>query len=442
MTYTCATLNIQIVMKRIFTISLALVLHLTSALATSPTVSDFDSFFKNETLRLDYIFAGDALSQAIFLDQMSVSDHWYGKRHRLDEVPMDGNGQVVMTDWQTGEVIFRNSFSTLFQEWLSTPEAKAVSRSFENVFLTPMPRRKARVTVSLRDSRHQTVAEMSHIVDPADILIRHKSTSPATPYRTLQAADDPERCIHIAFVAEGFTHEQMPHFLQKAREAQEAIFTYSPFKENRGAFNVVAVMSPSEESGPSEPARGQWRRTALGSHFDTFYSDRYLTTLQLKKLHDILDGAPYEHVIVLVNTPKYGGGGILNSYNLTMTDHPLFSEVLVHEFGHSFAGLADEYAYEGEDDDMYAPDVEPWERNITTKVDFASKWEGMMGTRCDDGVDTVGLYEGAGYKTHGVWRPTPSCRMRDNTCPTFCPVCKKAIEDVIMFYTKSATQHK
>lgn len=421
--------------KSLFTILMAIALHLTHAMATSPGAPDFDEFFTDNTLRLDYIFAGNAQAQAIYLDQMSVSDKWYGKQRRLGDVPMEGNGQMVMTDWQTGEVIFRNSFSTLFQEWLSTPEAKTVSRSFENVFLAPMPRRKVRVTVSLRNSRRETVTEMSHIVNPADILIRHKSPSPATPCSTLQAADDPERCIHIAFVAEGFTPEEMPHFLQKAREAQEAIFSYSPFKENRGAFNMVAVMSPSEESGTSEPARGQWRRTALSSHFDTFYSDRYLTTLQLKKLHDILDGVPYEHIIVLVNTPKYGGGGILNSYNLTMTDHPLFCEVVVHEFGHSFAGLADEYAYEGEDDGIYPSDVEPWEKNITTKVEFGSKWGGMMGTRCDDGVGVVGLYEGAGYKTHGVWRPAPSCRMRDNTCPTFCPVCKKAIEDVIMFYT-------
>ncbi len=421
--------------KCLYTILLAFVLHLTHAMATSPGAPYFDKFFTNKTLRLDYIFAGDAQAQAIYLDQMSVSDKWYGKRRRLGDVPMEGNGQVVMTDMLTGEVIFRNSFSTLFQEWLSTPEAKTVSRSFENVFLTPMPRRKARVTVSLRNSRRETVTEMSHVIDPADILIRRKAKGPTAPCETLQAAQNAEGCIHIAFVAEGFTANEMPHFLQKSKEAMEAIFAYSPFKENRNAFNVVAVLSPSEESGTSEPARGQWRRTALGSHFDTFYSDRYLTTLQLKRLHDILDGVPCEHIIVLVNTPKYGGGGILNTYNLTMTDHPLFCEVVVHEFGHSFAGLADEYAYEGEDDGIYAPDVEPWERNITTKVDFGSKWEGLMGRQCDGGVGVVGLYEGAGYKTHGVWRPAPSCRMRDNTCPTFCPVCKKAIEDVIMFYT-------
>lgn len=188
------------------------------------------------------------------------------------------------------------------------------------------------------------------------------------------------------------------------------------------------MKSPSKDSGTSIPHDGTWLDTALGSHFDTFYSDRYLTTLNLKQLHDVLAGIPYEHIIVLVNTDNYGGGGILNSYNLSMTHHRSYKSVVVHEFGHSFAGLADEYAYENEQIPMYPNDIEPWEPNITTLKDFDSKWKDMES-------EGAGLHEGAGYSLKGVYRAYEDCRMRTNEHPEFCPVCQRAIERLIRFYT-------
>lgn len=199
----------------------------------------------------------------------------------------------------------------------------------------------------------------------------------------------------------------------------------------RNRFNIIAVKAPSADSGTSEPSKGVWKNTALHSHFDTFYSNRYLTTLRLKTVHDWLAGLPYEHIIILVNTHQYGGGGILNSYNLSMTHHPSFKPVVVHEFGHSFAGLADEYAYDFEEIPMYPPDIEPWEQNITTKVKFSDKWQDMMGK-----VPSVGLIEGAGYSLKGIYRASHDCRMRTNDTPEFCPVCQRAIQRVIDFYTK------
>lgn len=211
-------------------------------------------------------------------------------------------------------------------------------------------------------------------------------------------------------------------------------------------FNVVAVKSVSQDSGTSEPGKGIWKKTALSSHFDTFYSERYLTTLHLKDLHNCLAGTPYEHIIVLVNSTRYGGGGILNSYNLTTCHQKWFKPVVVHEFGHSFAGLADEYAYESEAIPMYPHDVEPWEKNITTLVDFDSKWKGMIkkGTpiptplskKEKEAVNKVGVFEGAGYSVKGVYRGVQDCRMRINETPNFCAVCKKALTDIIDFYTK------
>lgn len=400
----------------------------------------FDDFFENRTLRIDYTFSGDATHQVIALDQLSVAPGWFGKRVRLAELPVEGNGQIAVRSRKTGEIVYRNSFSTLFQEWQSYPEAEKTWRSFENVFLIPMPTDTVDVTVSLFNNRREITSTMTHEVVPTDILIRHIGERDVTPYSVVQKAKDETRCIHIAFVAEGYRETEMDTFLNDVNIAVEAIFSHEPFQSMRDRFQIVAVELPSQESGTSEPHNGIWKNTALHSHFDTFYSQRYLTTLHLKDMHDRLAGIPYEHIIVLVNTDEYGGGGILNSYNLSMTHHPRFRPVVVHEFGHSFAGLADEYAYETEEIPMYPHDIEPWEPNITTLADFSQKWQSKLGentpvpTPLDHGK--IGVYEGAGYSQKGVYRAFPDCRMRTTEHPDFCEVCRQAIRNLINFYTE------
>lgn len=402
----------------------------------------FSDYFEERTLRIDYTFAGDATHQVIALDQLSQMPGWYGKHKRLAELPVEGNGQISVRCHRTGEVIYRNSFSTLFQEWQSYPEAEQVWKSFENVFLVPMPKDTVDITIDLRNNRREVTSTMTHQVVPGDILIRHIGENDVTPYTVVQEAADPSHCIHIAYLAEGYTEEEMDVFLKDVNIAVEALFAHEPFKSMRSRFNIVAVQAPSAESGTSEPSKGIWRNTALKSHFDTFYSNRYLTTLHLKTMHDWLAGTPYEHIIVLVNTSEYGGGGILNSYNLSMTHHEMFRPVVVHEFGHSFAGLADEYAYDQEQIPMYPHDVEPWEPNITTLADFSKKWQSMVAkgtpipTPIKAGKERAGLYEGAGYSLKGVYRAYPDCRMRTNENPEFCEVCKQAISRLIDFYTK------
>ena len=401
------------------------------AFAMNAAAQDFNTYFADKTLRIDYNFSGNAKEQHIAVDELKLSPRWYGKRKRLAEQPMEGNGQITVKDHKSGTTIYRNSFSTLFQEWLSYPEAETTSKAFENVFLVPMPKDTVDITIDLRNNRREVVASLTHQVVPSDILIRHIGERNVTPYETLLQAKDTTKCIHIAFLAEGYQQHEMPTFINDAKIAIEALFAHEPFKSMKERFNIVAVKAPSIDSGTSEPGNGIWKHTALSSHFDTFYSDRYLTTLNLKDLHNLLAGTPYEHIIVLVNTDKYGGGGILNSYNLSMTHHPKYRPVVVHEFGHSFAGLADEYAYETEDIPMYPHDIEPWEKNITTKVDFHGKWEDMIGKD-----SKAGLYEGAGYSLKGVFRAYPDCRMRTNENPEFCDVCKRILQNVIDFYTK------
>lgn len=422
--------------------------------------SIFQENFRDSTLRIDYIFSGDATHQSVSLEKLNLMPHWWGKRTHLAELPVEGNGHVTVRSHATGMVTYRNSFSTLFQEWQTYDEAKQVQKAFENVFLIPMPKDTVDITIELYNNRHEVTCSMTHMICPDDILIRRIGFNHTTPYATLQNATDTSHCIHIAFVAEGYTKEEMPTFINDARVATEAIFEHEPFKKMRNHFNIIAVESASEESGTSKPSKGIWRKTVLGSHFDTFYSDRYLTTLNLNDLHDVLAGTPYEHIIVLVNTSEYGGGGILNSYNLSMTHNPHYREVVVHEFGHSFAGLADEYAYEWEQIPMYPHDIEPWEKNITTLVDFNGKWENLIkpGTPVPTPLNkpkkeeaqkhntkkhryasdnaAIGVYEGAGYCMKGVYRPYPNCRMRSNQTKDFCPACQKALCDIINFYTK------
>ena len=389
----------------------------------------FSDYFLDRTLRIDYIFAGSNTSQNIYVDELVSIPRWYGKRQHLAEVPLKGNGQIIVRTTDTQQVIYRNSFSTLFQEWLATDEAKHTQKSFENVFLIPYPKQPVDVTIELYDYHNRTNARMTHRVDPKDILIRKTDSIATIPYQTLLHADDTSRCIHIAFVAEGYQLDEMPRFIDDCKVAMESLFKHEPFKHLKDQFNIVAVQSPSVDTGTSEPNNGIWKNTILGSHFDTFYSNRYLTTLHLKRLHDALAGTPYEHIIVLVNTDRYGGGGIYNSYNLTYVNGTQFRPVVVHEFGHSFGGLGDEYPY-GDDDPMYFADTEPWEPNLTTKCDFNGKWEYLVRE------GKAGFIEGGGNLAKGVWRGFENCRMHTNDEPEFCLVCQQHLQRLIDFYTK------
>ena len=410
-------------MRKLFIIS-ALLLSSFSAQA-----QNFDDYFEDKTLRLDYTFAGDATRQQIFVDELVSLPRWYGRKQHLAELPLKGNGQITVRSLADGMVIYRHSFSSLFQEWVSTAEAKQTQKSFENVFLVPFPKSPVEIKAELFDYHDQVISRLTHKVDPKDILIRKAGERQITPHVTLQQAADTARCIRVAFVAEGYQQQEMDVFLNDCRIAMESLFEHEPFKQNQLKFNMVAVMPPSVESGTSEPNKGIWKNTPLGSHFDTFYSERYLTTLHLKKLHDVLAGIPYEHIIVLVNTDRYGGGGIYNSYNLTYAHGKHFRPVVVHEFGHSFGGLGDEYPY-GDDDPMYFADTEPWEPNLTTKHDFNGKWENLIKDK------KAGFIEGGGYLTKGVWRGYENCRMRTNEEPEFCLVCQQALQRLIDFYTK------
>ncbi len=388
---------------------------------------DFNTYFTNQTLRIDYIFAGTSTQQFIYLDGLMAQEHWAGRRSRLSELPYLGNGQIEVHDAATGTLIYCNSFSSLFQEWQATAEAAKVARSFQNTFLVPMPKQAVDITLTLLDNYHKPTATFTHQVDPTDVLIRKQHNV----YRaiTLHKGGSYADCIDIAILPEGYTALNEATFIKDAKLAAQALLNHEPFKSNANKFNIVAVFVPSVDNSVSVPREAKWKSTAFASHFSTFYCDRYLTTQKIFAIHDALSGIDYEHIIVLANTKEYGGGGIYNHLTLTAAHHSFFKPVLVHEFGHAFGGLADEYAY-GDDMLMYPLTVEPWEPNITTKVDFAQKWENKMGTK------GYSLVEGAAYSPKGVFRSAPDCRMRTNECATFCNVCTDALVKLIKFYTE------
>ena len=463
-----------------------LVCFVIAALAAS--AQQFDEYFDGRTLRIDYVCAGNHDSQQIYLEQRYVTPQWAGRRSRLADIPLKGNGQIQVRDHATGRLLFVHTFSTLFQEWLATEEATQVSKAFATSYNVPMPKQPVDVTVSLTDFHGKVVTSMTHTVDPADILIRQigdngipchyiwkgkrletqKDASLDQPGQRnyiptegpIDGDPDITECIDLAIVAEGYTRAQMGKFYSDCQRVVDALFAHEPFTSMKDRFNVVAVAAESLTGGPSVPHLGRWSDTPVGTHYDTFYSDRYLMTQDVHRLYDVLSGVPFEHIIVLVNSDTYGGGGIYNQLTVTTSDHPTFHQVLVHEFGHAYAGLGDEYFYDDGYETMYPADTEPWEPNLTTLVDFQSKWADMLpkGTPVptppdpkvpnyrkitnekeqrllDAATQRVGVFEGGGYQSKGVYRPAQECRMKINEVTNFCPVCSRAIQRITDFYT-------
>lgn len=413
--------------------------------AAGVSAQEFSALFEDTTLRIDYTFAGNADKQFVALKELQRQKGWSGRRCNLRQVPLRGNGEVTMYDTASGEVIYRQSFSSLFQEWLVTPEAKGSFRSFEATFLVPMPQREAEVEVKLMNNRGEEQCSLRHTIRPDDVLIRDLTGCEPLPHEYIHRGGSDEECIDVCILAEGYTEAEMELFMKDARTAAEEILNYAPFNRYRDRFNFIAVKSPSRNSDVSVPQDGQWRETAVGSNFMTFYMPRYLTTSNVYALYDQVRNIPCEHLVVLANTDTYGGGGIYNSYTLTTAHHPHFKPVVVHEFGHSFGGLGDEYFYDTADftDETYSLEHEPWEPNITTRIEFDKKWADMM----PEGIEvpsevtderkaayTVGLYEGGGYRTRGIFRPAVVCRMRDNVAERFCPVCERSLEKVILHH--------
>ena len=396
--------------------------------ALTLSAQSFDAVFQDATLRLDYVLCGDSAHQNIYLEEMGRIPGWAGKRTHLEAPLLRGNGQIRLLDPVSGEVLYAESFSTLFQEWQVTEEATRVQRAFEACFRVPFPCQPVQVELSLRDIHGKVSSSLRHLVDPADILIRQHRPNMAE-CREIHSGGSVQEAVDILIIADGYTAAEKEKFFADAARARDALFDHEPFATRSFDFNIRAAFLPSQESGVSIPHDSLWVNTLADSHFDTFYTARYLTTASMRKVHDAAGTIPFEHLILMCNTANYGGGGIYNFITFMPSGHATFPQVLVHEFGHAFGGLGDEYYYDDQYDSQYPSDTEPWEPNITTLVDFDSKWKDLIPK------GEAGLYEGGGYQSKGVWRPAEDCRMKTNTCPDFCPVCTRALNRMMDYAT-------
>lgn len=383
-----------------------------------------------QRLRIDLIFAGDAQKQEIFLDGMHKEPIWGGPKSTTVNPFNYGEYQYKVFN-SSGKVTYSKGFNTLFQEWRTTAEAKTTPKAFRGSYWIPFPAETVNVVFYERvksTGKYSEIYKMT--IDPNDKNISAEKENDFKISPVL-VNGDPSDKVDIVFIAEGYTETEMGKFKADAEKFAGYLFNVEPYKSRKSDFNIWTVEAISKESGTDIPQNNIWKNTIASSNFYTFNIDRYLTAPDQKTVAQLASNAPCDAIYVIVNTNKYGGGGIYNFYGLSMSDHPTEAAVFVHEFGHSFAGLADEYytsdvAYE----DFYNLKTEPWEPNLTTMVDFNSKWKNMMDK------NGVGLFEGGGYMAKGIFRPCLDCRMKTNTAAGFCPVCTKSINDMIDYYTK------
>ncbi len=403
---------------------------------------EFSKHFTGERLRIDLVFAGDAKSQEIFLEGYVAEPLWSGSKTRMKD-PF-GYGEFRVEMWEEDKLIYSSGFNNLFQEWRTTSEANNKRMAFTGSCRVPFPINRVDIKFFERVKESGKFSQIAQFpVDPQDKLIR-RGLEHNFKSDTIKWSGDPAVKVDLLFIAEGYTAEEMGKFREDARRFASYLFSTEPYKSRESDFNIWAVESVSAESGPDIPHMGIWKNTIASSNFYTFRTDRYLTAPDHKRVSSLASASHCDAMYVIVNTDKYGGGGIYNYYGLSMSDHKYASEVFVHEFGHSFAGLGDEYytsdvAYEG----FYNLKIEPWEPNITTLVEFDKKWKNLIspGTPVPTPAESeysksTGVFEGGGYMAKGIYRPALDCRMKSNEAEEFCEACKAAINAMIDYYTK------
>jgi len=444
------------------------------------------SFAAPRTLRIDYYHSGSAQQEWFSLDRTVLEPlDWPGNLNKAIDETQLGNYRFEVREKDGGKLVYSRGFSSVFAEWQETEEAQHANRTFSESLRFPSP--AVPVVVSLQKRKGNSFEEVwKTLVDPKDKFVdRSRPPSPG-PLVALQKMGDPATKVDLVVLGDGYTTAERAKFEKDARRFMETLFATSPFREHRKDFNVWGLCPPAKEPGISRPSSGIYRRSPLGATYDTFDSERYVLTMENRTLRDMASFAPYEFIEILVNGRTYGGGGIFNQYATVAIDNMWAGYVGVHEFGHHFAALADEYYTS---DVAYLPPgekTEPWEPNATALLDPANlKWKDLVekGTPIPTPWDKeaferfeadiqkqrkelraagkpesemeklfqverekeyamfashkyaskVGAFEGANYQAKGYYRPEMNCIMFTRS-DQFCSVCRAAIERVIDFY--------
>ncbi len=440
-------------------------------------------------MRVDYFHTGDANHEVFSLDRVVIEPlPWPGNLDKSVDDTNLGRYLFEVIDRRTNRAIYSRGFASVYGEWETTDEARKMHRTFHESFRLPEPQQEVQILLKKRDANNAFKEIWSLLVDPKDMFVdRSKHKSPA-PLLELEKNGDPSTKVDFLILGDGYTAAEASKFEKDAKRLAEILFSQSPFKEHRKDFNVWGLCPPAEESGISRPSTGVHKRNPVGSTYDAFGSERYILTFQNQAFREIVAFSPYEYVEILVNNSTYGGGGIFNLYSTVAADSLWAPYVFVHEFGHHFAGLADEYYTS---DVAYLPSedrVEPWEPNATALLDAEQlKWHDLVspGTplptpwnkeafekysaqirerrrkiraenkseeemdklfqeqkehesrelAADKYAKKVGAFEGANYAARGYYRPQVDCIMFSRNDVPFCAVCRRALEMVIRLYT-------
>src|SRR6266550_421961 len=459
----------------------------TLSVALSAFLLSLLSFAAPRTIRVDYYHTGNAQQEWFSLDRTMLEPlDWPGNPAKAIDESGLGNYLFEVREKQSGKLVYSRGFNSAFAEWRDTEEALRANRTFSESLRFPSP--AFPVEVSLKARKGGNFQEVwKTVVDPKDKFVdRSRPVSPGALIE-LQKMGDPATKVDLLVMGDGYTAAERDKFEKDARRFLEKLFSTSPFREHQKDFNVWGLCPAAAESGIARPSSGIYRRSPLGATYDTFDTERYVLTTENRSLRDVASFAPYEFIEILVNGKTYGGGGIFNLYATVAADSVWSSYVFVHEFGHHFAGLADEY-YTSQV--AYAPAsgrIEPWEPNVTALLNPANlKWKDLVtsGTpvptpwrkqdfenyeraiqeqrrqirehnRPESEMDAlfreerkkedellaadkyshnVGAFEGANYEAHGYYRPQENCIMFTRH-DSFCAVCRRAIERIIAMYS-------
>jgi hypothetical protein len=453
-------------------------------ISAGPPPSLYDAAFTDRTMRVDFWHTGGAQGEVIAFEKAVDDGPWAGSRKNLVDDLNLGTYRFEVRDPGTGRVLFSRGYSSVYAEWETTPEAKTTSRTFGESVRFPWPKAPVQVSLARRDARNLFREVWTSLVDPAASTTNPAPLAPAGKVIPLFVNGPPETKVDLLVLGDGYTAAEEAKFVADAKRLTGLLFgKYEPFRSRMSDFNVRLLFLPSEKSGVLRPFSKIWRRTPLSAQYDIFGSERYVLTYDDRALRNAASAAPYDAVEILVNDTRYGGGGIYGDQATAAAGTAWAEYVFVHEFGHHFAGLADEY---------YTSDVayetgaegrpEPWEPNVTALADPARlKWKDLVtpGTtlptpwpkaefeaqsktfqaerkklvaegappeafdelfRRVQAADTkllsplsgkVGAFEGASYEAKGLYRPSADCIMFTRDEVGFCPVCRRAIERII-----------
>ena len=445
------------------------------------------------TFRVDYFHTGNATEERFSLDRLVLEPlAWPGNPARpVDETNL-GKYLFEVRERATNRLLYSRGFASIYGEWETTGEAKEVHRTFHESLRFPAPEKPVQVLLKKRDARNAFREVWSFTVDPKDMFV--DPSAPASPGALLPLLQSgpPTEKVDVLILGDGYTAQERAKFEKDARRLVDILFTFSPFKERKADFNVWGLVPPAAESGISRPSTGVHRRSPVGATYDAFGSERYVLTFDNRAFRDSAAFAPYDFVEILVNGNTYGGGGIFGLYGTVASDSLWAPYIFVHEFGHHFAGLADEYYTS---DSAYLPAAdrpEPWEKNVTALHEPAElKWKALVQPQTPlptpwnkDAYETharqiqqqrrqiraqrrpesemdalfirhrdweekflgsqqyagkVGAFEGAMYEARGYYRPQADCVMFTRDRVPFCSVCQHALTEVIDLYAgKSA----